>query len=202
MATSYPFNNNVPQANQLIRVTQGPIESNFLAINSWVSQDHVGFNDSTNFGKHNMTTFPMQSVDPSTGSTDIALYSKASSSANGIELFYRYPNNGSVYQLTGGGSTGSSASSTNGYSYLTTTLLLKWGIATVATTGTTVVTYPTSGGIPAFTTSVYIVNFTPAANYTQGSNGAYITNQTTTTFTFNAPSTGMSSTIYWYAIGV
>jgi hypothetical protein len=200
MATNYAYSVNVPQSSQKISATQAPIQSNFQAINELLNINHVGFYDPVNFGKHTYTSFPIQMSDPATTSTEMAVYAKSSTDANGIELFYRYPSNGTVVQLTAGGST--SVSGNNGYSYLTTTLLLKWGIATINTTGATVVTFPVSGPIPAFTTSCYFVQFTPAGNYALSNSGSYITNITTTTFTFNAPSGGMSSTIYWIAMGV
>lgn len=197
---TFTFSPNVPQAAQKISATQVPIMNNFQAINELISVNHVGFSDSVNFGKHNYTTFPAQGSDPATTSTEIALYSKAASTSNGIELFYRYPSNGTVVQLSGGGSTGVSA--TDGASYLTSTILMKWGNATINATGSTVVTFPTSGGLPAFGTSVYSMSFAPSGNYTLSTDGGYISNVTTTTFTFNAPSGGMSTTIYWSAIGI
>ena len=200
MASNYTFSTSVPQASQTISSTQAPIESNFQAVSTFINANHVGFYDNVNFGKHTYTSFPIQGSDPATSSTEMALYSKASSDSNGIELFYRYPSSGTVVQLTGGGSGGLAA--TNGYALITSTLMMKWGIATISTTGSTTVSFPTGGGIPAFTSSVYIVNFTPSANYTQSANGGYINNLTTTTFQFNAPSGGMSSTIYWLALGI
>lgn len=198
---NYTYNASVPQAAQLIKVTQAPILSNFQAINELITVNHVGFNDPINYGKHTFTTFPLQSVNPSTSSTDIALFTKSASTSNGIEIFYRYPSNGTVYQLTGGGTT--SLAATNGYCYLTSTLLMKWGLASINTTGSTVVSFPTAGGIPAFTTVCNFVQYTPAANYTMNSNGPWISTFNTTSFTFNAPSGGtFCNQIYWFAIGV
>lgn len=197
---TFTYTPNVPQAAQKISSTQLPIMNNFQAINELISVNHVGFSDSVNFGKHIYTSFPAQGSDPSTSSTEIALYSKTASTSNGIELYYRYPSNGTVVQLSGGGSTGVSA--TNGASYLTSTLLMKWGNATINATGTTVVTFPTSGGLPAFGTSVYVINFAPSGNYTLSNTGGWVSNITTTSFTFNAPAGGMSTTIYWSAMGI
>lgn len=199
---NYTYNATVPQANQLIKVTQAPIESNFEAINELITVNHVGFTDSVNYGKHTFTSLVMQNADPTTSTTDIAIYTKAASTSNGIEIFYRYPNNGTVYQLTGGGTTGAGAA-TNGYSYLNSTLLLKWGLATINTTGSTTVTFPTSGGIPAFTSTPYFVEYTPASNYTIVSNGPWVSNITTTSFVFNAPSgASFSNQIYWLSLGL
>lgn len=198
---TYTYTPNIPQAAQERRVTQPGIESNFEAINELINVNHIGFSDSVNYGKHNFTSLPQQGSDPTTSSTDIALYTKAASTSNGIEIFYRYPNNGTVNQLTGGGTTGSGAS-TNGYSYLTTTLLMKWGLATINTTGSTTVSFPT-GGIPAFTSVCNFVQYTPAANYTLNTNGPWISSFNTTSFVFNAPSgQTFCNQIYWFAIGI
>lgn len=197
---TFTYTPNVPLAEQEINATQVPILNNFQAINELINVNHVGFNDSVNFGKHTYTSFPAQISDPATTATEIALYSKSAATANGIELFYRYPSNGTVVQLSGGGSTG--ISSTNGSSYITSTILMKWGNATINPTGSTVVTFPTGGGLPAFGTTVYTVNFAPSGSYTLSTNGGWISNITTTSFTFNAPTGGMSTTIYWSAMGI
>lgn len=195
----YTFSTNVPQASQNISATQAPILSNFQAINELFNVNHVGFYDATNFGKHTYTTFPVQGSDVTTSASQMAIYAKASTDSHGIELFYRYPSNGSVFQLTGGGSGGVSA--TNGSVSITSSLTMNWGLATINPTGATTVTFPTGGGIIPFTSAVNIVNFTPAGNYTLSANGAWINNITTTSFQFNAPVGGMCTTIYWYAIG-
>lgn len=197
----YKYTANIPQSNQLIRATQAPILSNFLAINELLSVNHVGFSDSTNFGKHTFTSLVFQGSDPSTSSDEMALYSKTTTTTNGAEIFYRYPSNGTVVQLTGTTSGNGGLLNANGYSYLTSTLIMKWGQVSGIITGTNTITFPTGGGIPAFTTSVYSVQWSPNASYTLSSSGGYVTNITLTNFQIVA-STTISSTIYWMAIGV
>lgn len=194
MSSNYTFSTNVPQSNQKISATQQPIQNNFGCISDFFDTNHVGFYDPVNYGKHIYTSFPEQVSDPSTTSSEMAVYSKAVDDSNGIELFARYPSDGMVVQLTGGGFGG--LSSENGYSNLTTSLTMQWGLATINTTGSTTVSFTTP-----FTTSIFSVNFTPAGNYTQSYSSGIINNLTLTTFQFNAPSGGMSSTIYWIAMG-
>lgn len=91
----------VPQGSQQINNTQPPIQGNFDYIYQLMAINHINFNTPDIFGNHAVINFVEQSNDPSTGNTDIALYSKKSTSENGIELFYRYPNNGTINQLTG-----------------------------------------------------------------------------------------------------
>ena len=141
---------NVPQASQYIRATQKPIQSNFLAISELLSVNHVGFNDAENFGKHNFTSLPSQSVTPTTLSSEMVVYCAPSTGYNPYELFYRYPSNGSVVQLTG--TSNSSSDITDGYAYIsgaqpTTNLraIMKWGLVTGLPSGsvTTTVNFPT-----------------------------------------------------------
>ncbi len=197
---NFTYSTNVPLAAQKISATQQPIDDNFDAIAELFGVNHVGLYDPSNFGKHTYTSFPIQVSDPTTSATEMAVYAKSSTDSNGAELFVRYPSNGTVSQLTGGGT--SSTSSTDGSSYLTDTLLMKWGNATVNTSGSTIVTFPTSGSLPAFTTGCYSVTYTPSSNYTMGASCGYITGVTTTQFTYHAPSTGSGVSIYWTAIGV
>jgi hypothetical protein len=198
----YTYTSNIPQANQLIKATQGPILSNFQAINELLSVNHVGFNDSINFGKHTFTSLVFQNSDPTTSANEMALYAKTSTDVNGAEIFYRYPSNGTVVQLTGttsGNNTG--LLNTNGYSYLTSSLFMKWGQVSGIVAGTNTITFPTGGGIPAFTTSVYFVQWSPNSSYTLSTSSGYVTNVTLTNFQIVA-STTISSTIYWMALGV
>jgi len=199
-SSNFTFSTNIPQSAQKISATQTPIMNNFQAINDILSVNHVGFYDPINFGKHTYTSFPVQGSDITTSASQIAVYAKTASTSNGVELFYRYPSNGTVTQLTGGGSGG--GATTDGYTQITSNLLMKWGNATINATGSTAVVFPTSGGIPAFTTSIFVVNYAPSGNYTLASTGGWISNMTVTGFTFNAPAGGMSTTIYWSAMGI
>ncbi len=197
---NYTFSTNIPQSAQKISATQAPMQSNFQAINELLNVNHIGFTDAVNFGKHSFTTLPFQGSDPSTGAGQIAVYSKATGSPNAGEIFLRLQNNGTVSQLSGS-SAGQAGGSTNGWSYLPGNILMKWGQATGIVGGTNTIIYPTSGGQPAFTTSLFFVEYTPASSYTLTTPFAYITGQTLTQFTLNVPNT-MSSTISWLAIGI
>lgn len=90
----------VPQGSQQINNTQKPINNNFQDISQFVSVNHVGFNTANTFGNHTVVDFFGQSLDPSTADNEMALYSKPTNDTNGAQLFYRYPSNGTVVQLT------------------------------------------------------------------------------------------------------
>lgn len=104
----------IPQGTQQINNTTKGIQENFQYINDLIAVNHVGFNTPDIFGNHTQVNYVQQTVDPVTGPAEIALYSKPSTTANGIELFYRYPNNGVVNQLTGSDQDSGNAGATGG----------------------------------------------------------------------------------------
>lgn len=203
----YTYTDNTPQLSNKISSTQSKIQSNFQAINELFNVNHVDFNDVNedgtlrNAGKHKFLTLPFQGSVPVTSSSQMSIYSAATADGNGSEVFFTYPTATSGTPLTGLGQPGLPA--TPGYGYLAGSVLMKWGTATGITTGANAILFPVSGSIPVFT-SVFIVQYTPAVNYSlpaPGSQGPYITSVTTTGFTFNAPTT-ISTSILWYAIGL
>jgi hypothetical protein len=117
MPLSYSYVPGVPQGNQQINNTQNPIKDNFYDIYDLIAVNHVGFNVADTFGRHNLISYIGQATDPSTSSNDMALYSKSvTNDSNGLELFYRYPNNGNIVQLTGVTNSSSSSTSNSGAS--------------------------------------------------------------------------------------
>lgn len=113
MSLPYTYTANVPQSTQQINNSQQSINYNFQDIAALIAINHVAFNTSNTFGTHNFVNFVTQATDPTTGAAEMALYTKAvSGDTNDAELFYRYPSNGSVLQLTG--STASSGSTGSG----------------------------------------------------------------------------------------
>ena len=192
MALSSIYTPNTPQGTQQVNNTQQPINDNFQDIASLFAVNHVPFNTADDFGKHNFVNFVTQSSDPTTASAEMALYTKAvSGDTNGVELFYRYPSNGSVLQLTGvtasSGSTGTgggafsriSTSSTAvgtpyvGYwQYLSNgILMMTWYVNNGTTTSDTITIvipnstncYTTTGSstMPSFTSAIYNMQMEP-----------------------------------------
>lgn len=201
--SNYTYSTNVPQANQKISATQAPIMSNFQAISEWANVNHVGFSDSTNYGMHTYTSLPFQMSDPSTLNGEMAVYCKATGSPNVAEIFYRYPNDGSVVQLTGGGSSGGAGAASNGYAYMSSTVFMKWGLATGIVSGANNIIFPVVSGYPVFSTTPYQLYFTPATNYTNFTTSVpYISSSNTTQFVLQVAATNYATSIYWMAIGV
>lgn len=98
MSLPYIYTPDTPQGFQQINNTQGPVNFNFQDISTLMAVNHVPFNTANDFGKHNFITYYNQSSEPSTGPTDIAIFSE--NTGNGLQLYYRYPNNGNIYALS------------------------------------------------------------------------------------------------------
>lgn len=198
----FTFSTNIPQAAQKISSTQAPIQSNFQAISELIGINHIGFNDSVNYGKHNYTSLPFQGSDPVTTSGEMAVYCKATGTPNAAEIFYRYPSNGTIVQLTGGGSGGGAGAASPGYSFMSSTIFLMWGIATGIVNGSNTITFPSGGGFPVFGSTPYQIYFTAATNYTNLTTTVpYIASSSTTSFVLQVNSTNYATSIYWMAIG-
>lgn len=199
MAT-YNYTPNIPQANQLIKATQPPILNNFQAINDLINVNHVGFTDATNYGKHTFTSFPFLPSDPNTAAGEITVYSKATvSGPNAGELFYRYPSNGAVVQLTGG--TGGGIAGDPGYAYMSTTVFMVWGLATGIVTGANVINFPSGAGFPSFGSTPYQVYYQPNVSYTNVNCGTYISSSSASSWTLQVPASNYATSVYWMAIG-
>ncbi len=170
-APTYTYTSNTPNASDAMNVTQSLILNNFRAINEIVAVNHVGFNVANDFGKHNLLNLQLQTTDPDVDATDVALYAKNVGSSNPSELVYRYPNNGTVAQLTpaAGSTSGGSAAATwgfadgQGWCQFSSGIIFKFGIATLVSNAQSGVSYPgflfpTGADIPVFTTIMTFAN--------------------------------------------
>jgi hypothetical protein len=199
---NYTFSTNVPQAAQKISATQAPIMNNFQAISELINVNHIGFENASDYGKHTYTSLPMQVSDPATLSGEMAVYSKSTPSGpNLAEIFYRYPSDGTVVQLTGSTGTGGGAANP-GYAYMSPTVFMIWGTASVASNAPTTIVFPTGSGFPIFSSTPYQIYFSAATNYSNYYAGAYISSSSSTQFVFTVPSANYATSIYWMAIGV
>jgi hypothetical protein len=176
MPLPYIYVPNVPQGADPINETQQPINGNFQDISPLIAVDHIGFN-TDGFGTHNFVTYVNQEQDPSTGANDIALYAKAvQGDPNKSQMFYRYPNNGSVNLLSLGstpvlnsGSGGAITYSPDGtswyngyYQYLSNGILImswQFNIPTTQTTPPFTIAIPNGAGFPTFTQTPFNMQF-------------------------------------------
>lgn len=195
MSLPYTYTAATPQSTQQINNTQQSINYNFQDISTLFGVNHVPFNTADTFGRHNFINFVTQATDPSTAAAEMALYTKAvSGDTNDVELFYRYPSDGTVLQLTGStsssGSTGTGGGlfagispkvgypSTGSWQYLSNgILIMTWQVANGSAT---------SGNGSTSPMSVYFPNSTNC--YT------YVGSSTMPTFTTAVYNLQMSST--------
>jgi hypothetical protein len=197
---SYTYTPNVPQANQKLSATQAPISNNFQAISDFLSVNHYGFND-TNYGKHSYTSLPFQDTDPDTLNGEMALYCKETvDGPNEAEIFARYPNNGDIIQITGGLGTGVSASI--GFTYMSETVFIMWGIASgIVSSSINTITFPTGGDFPTIATA-YTVYFTPVGSFTNITGSVpYAISLTATGFDLVVTGSDFATSIYWMVLG-
>ncbi len=212
----YTFSTNIPQAAQRISATQAPIESNFQSFSEFININHYGFN-SPNQGKHTYTSLPIQSSDPSTAAAEMAVYSKETPSGPNIaELFYRYPSDGTVVQLTNSGSINTSAglNETNGWALLSpqTTnswpVMMQWGQQTGIVTATgagNIINFVTGAGIPTWTyssTGVAILVTISGSSSSGWSSYCVTGSPGTSNFGLRVPGVVNGGIINWLAIGI
>ncbi len=95
------YNPNIPQQTNRMVNSQVQIRTNFQTISSVFARNHVQFN-STNPGSlqgmHNVLTFRAQTINPTTSTSQISLFTKTTG-AN-TDLFYAPSNSQTPIQLT------------------------------------------------------------------------------------------------------
>lgn len=153
----------IPNATDITSQSQSQIQTNFQSIQTLIDVNHVDFSDGTNFGKHNFVSFVQQAMDPTTSSTEVALYSKLVSGI--VTLFFRPASNGTPIPFGAGSITTASANATPSGKLVTTStitlpggLILKWGITSTGTLNAN--TWNTIPFSPAFPTSCLNVQLT------------------------------------------
>ena len=122
---SFSYNENTPQANEVISETQGDILTNFASISGLINVDHYTFESaSSNDGYHKKSTYPVQTSDPGSASGQAVLYSKNVSPSS--ELFLQRDAVATAIQMTFG-LAGVGASSAYYQSFLPGGLQLRMG---------------------------------------------------------------------------
>lgn len=176
------YTNSVPQASQSVAQTQSLIQANFMALSSFGN----GYAELSN-----------QSVAPSFSAGNDGIYTKTYATTATNELFIHRQGTTGLAEVPCTASKMSNnvaASCDNGWSYLPSGLLIKWGNIAAASATVSVTPTATSGG-PNFT-RVFRVFLTPsdtssavnfncgqrtAADNTSGNFNAYCSNPSGTT---------------------
>jgi hypothetical protein len=199
------YNANIPQPTDAISDSQNDILDNFQSINTWVQVNHTGFDSPPNTGKHTVVELPQQAMATVTPVGEVAIECLSSAyNANGPELIYLPENAGARVEMT------ASLKATNGWTFLPSGLLIKWGRFLVAAAGTAVVPFPAGAGIPAYGMTVYNITFQVSNGAATDPNWAITLNTATTTLAnigYNAVARDSAvatipTFIYYYAIGI
>ncbi len=138
-----PYNQNIPQAPDKLRISQPELLSNFQAINSGFNLNHIDFN-LADAGKHKLLTMPRQTFPQVVAGTDLLLYVGLNPDTTLSELYLKRstdPGNGTAL------SAGASDLASYGWATLPSGAKVKWGSFAVA--GTVLSTQTMQG--PAFT---------------------------------------------------
>jgi len=191
----------VPKAGQTLGNTRVDINQNFSVIGSTFAVDHVGYND-IGQGKHNKVTMPVQSADPVTAASELALYSKTVSGVPALVL--RQQSSGAITDFTTAGKT------TAGWTRLPSGILLKWnyGVAFSGASYDLIINTSTNvPGSPAFTSmfNVQISFIYPASTITADGHKTGLLNITSPNFTvrkFGGSFPPNTVSIAYLAIGI
>lgn len=142
-----PYNPNIPQPTDAISDSQNDILVNFQSINTWVQVNHTGFDSPPNTGKHTFIQMPQQAGLPATALGETALVTLASAyNTNAPTLVYRRENNGTAIEIA------SASLIAQGWTFLPSGLLMKWGSAVLPNVGSFNVSWPVAATIPVFGT--------------------------------------------------
>ena len=155
------YKNNIPQPTDALSQSQADILNNFAAIQTLIDIDHVDFANS-NQGQHNKVTFPVQGSAPSFAAGSVGLYNFLSPVTSVNELFL-VKSSGATVSLT----SSQQVTNNNGWAYLPSGVLMKWGKGT-ATAGVYTFVFPTGANIPAFNGIFSILVTTAYSNAADG----------------------------------
>ena len=87
------FNPNIPQANQLLSVSQGDIQTNFSSSNTTYGIDHYAFDSNTQVGFHKKVTNPDQNGHPASPLTNPTIYATSQAGTQlGVLQYSKGPN--------------------------------------------------------------------------------------------------------------
>lgn len=206
-----PYQQNKPAANDQLNDSQGDIQGNFLEIFNWVAVNHGQF-DTANVGKHTQVTLPYAAVLTPPAANEAVIYSAISPyssliAGNNGALFWKSQNNTATIPLTVGYFTPPAlpADAVEGFTFLPSGLLIKFGRVAARTGLSQMITYPLAPGTtPAFTAFPFMVMVFP---FSIAGNPRIVNVNTfnTTTITVSIYDTNgapATSSLFYIAIGI
>jgi hypothetical protein len=192
------YNTSIPQGTNPILQSQKQIFSNYQQISQIFAANHFPLpGDQDYLGQHVVLTMRPQMADPTTSSTQIALYNKLD--VNSIpELFFRPNNSQTAIQLTYP-SINTSSSSQNQYSFVAGPFIFYAGKITNPTPAEQITLSPTSNILYVGITTA---NFVLGNTIVEANVVVTSINSPASTFTLQFPSPGTTKRdIYYIAIG-
>jgi hypothetical protein len=157
---------NIPGPNDLFSQSQPQILGNFTAIKTLIDVNHVDFDDATDQGKHKFVSLVSQVAAPTLNNTaDVIAYGFSTGITGKNEMFISKVNQVTVTQINATGSILSNVSNPNsnteGWTFLPSGILIKWGSTDINSTVTPLQTfnYAVGANIPVFT-KVFSVQLT------------------------------------------
>lgn len=160
------YTQNIPTASQRQKDSQPLIQANFQGIKTLIDVNHVTFDDpSGNQGKHKFVTFPLQSSVPAISTNEMVLFEKIPAAPFPLtavpELFLkRNIVAGSELPITASGFGVPTSVANQGWTYLPSGILLKYGKSTLSASSPGVKTVDLSVIGPAYTSAIYSVSLT------------------------------------------
>jgi hypothetical protein len=113
----------VPLATQSGAASQSQIRTNFTSINTALSVNHVSIDAASNWGEHSKVDFVNSATHPLVSGTNVLLYNYLSPLTGVQELYFKKA--GPLG--TAGTPITSKGAATNGWTYLPSGILLRWG---------------------------------------------------------------------------
>lgn len=187
------FNRNIPQAADLISVSQGQLLTNNTQLATLFDVDHVTWDDATiaDRGKHRAVHVKDQAGDPTTAAGEGAVYNNAD------DLYFRRASNGDIILLSGG-TPSPSGPTQPGHTWLPGGLLMQWDLVSF---GLGVLTKVATFSTP-FTATPICVTFGPASPPPALSNFQLrVSTFTVNDITIKCTSNNQAFTMWYCAIG-
>jgi len=135
------YNENIPQATDAIQQSQGEILANFQALKQLIDVNHSTFGSATE-GKHAKIDIPNLGVIPPFGAGDAILFNNTTPLTGGGQLFLKGPSTTTAIPIT------ATFGTANGWAFLPSGILLKWGVANG--TGLVTTLFPAGANFPVF----------------------------------------------------
>ena len=188
------YQNNIPQATDQLSKSQSDILNNFSALQTLIDVNLVDFADTANQGKHNLSEYVVQAADPTILSGELAIYNKLSSLSGVNELFVRR-GTGTAFPIT------ASSNGANGWTSLSSGLILQWGQGSV--TGQGVLTFTTAFPSACYQVVVTIVNAIGITDTNQALRVVTYNASTVTVYVSPRTTTGSATgQVSYFAIGI